>query len=85
MYLNLTINCIFIQYVIIIVLSKSNGFKVGRTCKRGTTSTHVPSSMAQKKGGEGGEKDLCAQTLRFPKICKRAEYLESLGNKKRTL
>lgn len=76
MYLNLTINCIFIQYVIIIVLSKSNGFKVGRTCKRGTTSTHVPSSMAQKRG-EGGEKDLCAQTLRFPQICKRAEYLES--------
>lgn len=54
MYLNLTINCIFIQYVIIIVLSKSNGFKVGRTCKRGTTSTHVPSSMAQKIGGGGG-------------------------------
>lgn len=85
MYLNLTINCIFIQYVIIIVLSKSNGFKVGRTCKRGTTSTHVPSSMAPKKRGEGGERDLCEQTLRFPQICKRAEYLESLGNKKRTL
>lgn len=53
MYLNLTINCIFIRYVIIIVLSKSNGFKVGRTCKRGTTSTHVPSSMTKKRGGEG--------------------------------
>lgn len=39
----------------------------------------------KKKGGEGGEKDLCAQTLRFPQICKRAEYLESLENKKRTL
>lgn len=82
MYLNLTINCIFIRYVIIIVLSKSNGFKVGRTCKRGTTSTHVLSSMTKKKGGE---KVLCAQTLRFPQICKRAEYLESFRNKKRTL
>lgn len=63
MYLNLTINCIFIQYVIIIVLSKSNGFKVGRTCKRGTTSTHVPSSMAQKKKGGRGERRIYVHRL----------------------
>lgn len=81
MYLNLTINCIFIRYVIIIVLSKSNGFKVGRTCKRGTTSTHVLSSMTKKRGGEG----FMCRLLRFPQICKRAEYLESFRNKKRTL